>query len=485
MDAPTTPNHPGPTHNSSSAPAPEDMIDIMELFRRIGRGLSQIIGLGLLALVITAVVYLLTIPRGSVTTSTRVAFSFQGIERGLYPDNSKFQADDLRSPDVVLDALKRLDVPTSETFQTRIRAALNVEGVVPVEIIKQRDRLLASGQSPSPFIPDEYIVTLVLPRSFPLSTPQRERLLNEIVSAFRAKFQRTYEAVPKGFGNAFETLRDADFLEYELILNEEIQNISQYLTQRLEFDKSYRSPTTNLSFSDLLKMVTNFAQIRMFETLGQVQVNGLSKDRRVALIKIDYHLRTLADRERQAQAEEEVVQSLLSKSQERSQGYVLASKSAASATRQDSSVVLDQGLIDSLLANDSYNFLVRRALDAGLAVKRLQAEKAVLMERRKSLETFLQSPSQDQSTIIAHLENALKQLENSYHVLIQNIRATQEDFNRQRFADAVRLSANVNTDSAFRRLNVLALLGFSLGVGAGIGLSLLGIYIKPRSRPGT
>lgn len=98
--------------------------------------------------------------------------------------------------------------------------------------------------------------------------------------------------------------------------------------------------------------------------------------------------------------EEKVVDDLLAKTQERSENYVLGLKSQATQARPETPI-LDQGLIDSLLANDAYNFLVRRALGAGLAVKRVQADKAHLLERRKNLEDFLKSGGSDQATIIA------------------------------------------------------------------------------------
>lgn len=459
----------------------DDSVDILALLRRLQRGTAQILGLALLGFAIAVIIYLYSNKRAATETSVRVTFSFKGFDHGLYPDNSKFQPDDLRAPDVVLDALKQLDETHAESLQGKIRGALRIDGVVSAEIVKQRDRIRAAGQTPPIYVPDEYVLTFVLPRNFPLNPRQREQLLNEIVSAFRRKFQRTYEELPKDFGNAFESLRKADYLEYELILNEELQNITQYLTQRLEDDKSFRSPTTNLSYSDLLKQVANFSQIRMFETLGQVQVNGISKDRPVAMIKMDYHLRTLADRERRAKAEEEVIRGLLAKTQERAQGYILTMKVQSNPPRGDGQL-LDQELVDSLVATSSYNFLVRRALDAGLLVKRLEAERASLEVRRDSLKGILQEQSKDQSVLIQHVDTALKELENAYHALIDNIRATQADYNRQQFADAVRMSTSVVTESIWEKLVMLGALGCGVGMAAGLGLSLMGIYLPSRPR---
>jgi ElaB/YqjD/DUF883 family membrane-anchored ribosome-binding protein len=445
---------------------------------KLRRGLTQTIAFALLGLVVAAIVYLATSPFISSTTSMRVAFAFSGYGKGEYPDHSKFQADDLRSPDVVFEAINRLGLIANEDYQGKIRAALTVEGVIPPNVVKERDRLRSIGQAPAPFLPDEYLVTLTLPRKFPLNGRQRELLLTDIASAYQEKFQRTYAELPLAFGGAFESLRNADFFEYELILNKEIQNINAYLTQQLDRAKTFRSPTTNLSFSELLEQTELFAQIRLDETLGLIRQNGLSRDRAIAMVKMDYYLRTLEDHEEEAVAEEKVVDDLLTKAQERPQNYVLGIKTQATQQRSESPL-LDQGLIDSLLTNDAYNFLVHRALDAGITVKQIQAEKAQLIERRKNMEGFLKSSGEDQSAVTALVQKSLTDLEKAYKALILNIRETHADFVKQQFADATRVSMQPISDSKYKPLAVVAAIGVFLGLALGIGLSLLGIYISP------
>jgi hypothetical protein len=445
------------------------------MFARLWRGLAPTLGFAALGLAIAAAIYFVASPFTSTTTSMRVTFAFSGYGRGEYPDHSKFQPDDVRAPDIIVEALKQQGLETTDDFQGKVRAALTIEGIIPPNVTKERDRLRAAGQTPAPYLPDEYLVTLTLPRKFPLSSRQRELLLNKIVSLYEEKFQRTYADVPVAFGSAFESLRKADYFEYEVILNNEVENIIAYLNQQLDQAKTYRSPTTNLSFSDLLSQTEQFAQIQLNETLGIIRANGLSRDRALAMVKMGYYLRTLEDQEQKALEEEKVVDDLLGKTQERSQNYVLGIKSQATQQRSETPL-LDQGLIDSLLANDAYNFLVRRALDAGLAVKRIQAEKAQLLERRKTMQEFVKNEDKDQSILIAQVQKSLADLEASYKELISSIRKTHADFAKQQFADAIRISMQPQTSSKYRPLAVAGAIGGFIGLALGMGLSLLGIY---------
>lgn len=359
---------------SASTDLPDDTIDFRDLFMRIARGLPQIVGLALVGLVV-AVIGAWALSRVQpVTTSTRVVFSFPGFERGEYPDKSKFQADDLRAPAVVAEALRRQGLDTSSEFQSKIRGALSAEGVIPPNIVKERDRLRAAGQNPSVYVPDEFVVTLSQRRLFALADRQREALLNEIIAVYRENFRRTYAQTPLAFGSAFETLKKADYPEFEIILIADLENIRSYLATQGEIAKNYRSPSTNFSFKDLHEQTDRFSQIQLNETLGLIHENGLSHNRRVAMMKLDFYLRQLGDRENRALDEEKVVRDLLTETQQRAQNVVLGVKSQATQNRSDAPV-LDQGLIDSLLANDATNFLLRRALDAGLKTKGIQAEK--------------------------------------------------------------------------------------------------------------
>ncbi len=147
------------------------------------------------------------------------------------------------------------------------------------------------------------------------------------------------------------------------------------------------------------------------------------------------------------------------------------------AQQRPEATVLDQGLVDSLLANDSYNFLVRKALDAGTEVARLKGEKARLLERRKSMEAFIKSAPTDQSQVMAQVDKSLAELQVAYNDLIKNIRQTYADFALQEFADAIRVTMAPKTASKYLPLAIAGIIGTFLGLAAGMGLSLLGIYV--------
>jgi hypothetical protein len=448
----------------------DEVIDLRDVLKKLGRGLGQILGLTLLGLVIAVLSSLVLIPQHLVSTSTRVVFSFPGLEKGEYPDHAKFQPEDLRAPEVVAEALKRQGLDTANEAQSQISGALSIEGIISPGITKERDLSQAAGQTLPVYVPDEYIVTLSLPGKFPISEEQRARLLNEIVSVYRENFQRTYASTTAPFGHAFDTLQNADFPEYEQIFNREIDSITDYLNQQLKQGKDFRSPTTNLSFQDLLEQTRLFAQNRLSEPLELIYQGGLSRNRTLEMAKMEYALRMLDEQELHAAADQKVFTDLLALLQ--AQSYDGDTKSQANQPHPETSL-LDHDP-DSQLANNTPGVLVSRALEAGLKVSQLQADKALLSEQLEALKS-----AKDDASDTAQVQKSLTDLEPAYHELIDNISKTQADFAHQQFADAIRISDAVTTTGGIssRKLALIGAAGCFLGLAAGMGLSLLGIYI--------
>lgn len=450
---------------------PDDTIDLADLLRRLRTGLPATLGLAFLGLAVGILIGLVATSRETTVSTLRVTFGFPGVEHGKYPNGSNFHPDDVRAPDVVNEAIKQLGIPNATPeLASRVRGAISISGIVPQNIIKERDRLRAAGQTVAPYFPDEYEVSLFWPRDDALDSNQRELLLAEIINGYREKFRRLYAVLPLQFENAFEQLRTADFVDYELVLNRQMDALTGYLEQLTREAKQFRSPSSNLSFQDLLKQAQLFSRIRMKEVLGIIYQGALSKDRAQTLAAMDYQLQQLEFEEQRLKEEEAVVLSYLTRAQERGQTYVLATRTDLT---QGTQPIVDQDLIDGLLANDAYNQVLKRALEASLAVKKVQVEKAQLLERKKRLETIGHPGHRDSDDSIKAAEKALEQLENGYSELLSTVRVCLEDYARQEYADAIRITMPPQTKSWIIAVALGAIIGMFTGTSAGLGLSLL------------
>jgi hypothetical protein len=474
-------SHKNPPHVAADSlgSEQEETIDLRALFEKLRRGLPQILGLSLLGIAIGAFVYLLWSRDLPVSSSVRIAFSFPSAGKGTYPDGSKFAASDILAPDVVLAAQKSVQWSNSVFSSSQLRTALSVEPIIPQDVTRVHDKLIAAGQVAPVYVPDEYSLVFTQPRKVAIGNRERVAILEAILEAFRLKFVRTYASVPAAFGNLQQTLANSDFDDFERILSTEMNSIDAYLKQLASEAPTFRSPTTNNSFNDLLKEERMFDQIYLDETLGLIRISSLSRDRPKAILKMEYQMATLSEQEQRAQAEDATTRELLARAESRNSNYVLAVKSQAAANAP----VMDQGLVDSILANDTYSFLMRKALESSIKVKDLQSEEAQVSERKKKMLEAMNGKSSDaDKDIIRKTEESIKTLNAEYGNLINNVRSTYDDYSAQEFADALRQSSGITTDSMVTPLLKSVLIGLAIGAAAGMGLSLLEVYIGGKRR---
>jgi hypothetical protein len=449
------------------------------LGRRVRQGLPVIVILGVLGVLLGGAFGWWEYCNVAPASSATVALSFPGFERGRYPDDSEFQAEDLRANSVLTEALSRQKLETTSLAVDQLRAALRVQGTTPLAVVAERDRVRAGGQRPYPYVPDEYTLTLVKTPQLPLDARAREGLLHAIFEVYRATFYRTHAELPVAFGQGFNAVATSDFPEFEFIFSTQIRNIVDFLREQAEQSGSFRSTTTSFSFNDLIEQAELFSQVHLNETLGLIYQSGLSRDRELALSKLSYHLKLLDFQEKHAKHEEQLIGDLLTMTQQRAQNPVLAVRSP---TERNDGAVLDQGLIDSILANDSYSFLVRRALEAGLRTNGVHSERIRLLRLQENIRSFAENGGSDRAAALEQVQRSLGTLQGAFNELIEKIKKTYADYARQRLDGAVRLSSAPSTQSAFRPLFLAIAGGGTLGLLLGLGLALLGIAPQAKTQ---
>jgi hypothetical protein len=132
-------------------------------------------------------------------------------------------------------------------------------------------------------------------------------------------------------------------------------------------------------------------------------------------------------------------------------------------------------LLDSLLANDAYNFLIRKSLTASLATRGIQSEKSILLNQKANLQSFNEESLAQRIDTIAQFNKSLDALKKVYTRLINDIQLTYTDYQKQQFGDAVRISMQTRTESFYRSLAMAGIAGLGIGGALGLGLSLLGV----------
>ena len=352
----------------------------------------------------------------------------------------------MKSPPIVAEAIRRKGLDQSGDFQRKISAAFDIEPVVPSALA--RARALTAGQTPPTYIPDEYVVSLSLPRNSPPSIEERGLLLNEIVSVYQEQAQRIQASIPLPVGNLVEVLAHTDADDYGEVINAEVQSLTACLSQLNAEAPVFRSQKTNLSFSDLLRECQIFGQTYVSKTLKLIRLANAAATSRTALSKMDNDLQALADQEREAIEEQKTFREFLDEAEANIKG-----------------------------PDATYDFAFRKALDAGIRVNGLQSDEARILGQRKRIEAAVSSDSRTEFTQKREVDLSLQPLETAYQKMVIDIRNTYADYARGRIIDAVHIESMATSSGVLWPLVTAGIVGLSLGLAGGIGMSLLRIYV--------
>jgi hypothetical protein len=452
----------------------DEFIDLKLIFKKLISGTTQSIAFSLLGLVIATLLFLVYTNFSYVVTSTRLVVSFKGSNAGIYPDKSKFSYTDIVSSDIVHDALREINIEGNQELEVKIKRSLSIEGIIPTELVKQRDRLISSGQTLPPVIPSEFNLTLNLPRTVQLTTARRRQLLISIINMFKLKFERTYATPPIALGNLSNLLLTSDYDDFERILADNSNRIESYLFELHKEAGSFRSGRTKLSFGDLINENQDFNQIYKNKTLGLIHEGKIAKNRKAAILKMNYKLYELSNLEKKQIEEEKSSREYLDEVARHTSSYILGVKSQIT-NEHNNTPILDKDLIDSLVANDTYSFILKKALDASLKLKNTQVEQIIIADNLKSMQAALDSEIDKQLNDKAN--ESVIDLIKAYDTLVHDIRDTYSDYATQEFSDTIRLSAPIETESIWRALLIPSLAGLGLGAALGMGLSLVDINL--------
>jgi hypothetical protein len=131
--------------------------------------------------------------------------------------------------------------------------------------------------------------------------------------------------------------------------------------------------------------------------------------------------------------------------------------------------------VDSLLANDANNFLVRESLKASLKTRRIQSDKAILLDRRKNITELNASGGAQKTEVLEQFQKSLDKLKATYDKLVTDTRLTYQDYQQQYYGNAVQISMQPITASFYRGLAIAGAAGMGTGMALGLGLALLGL----------
>ncbi len=329
---------------------------------------------------------------GRTGVSSSIEFSFEGAAEGLAPNGYRYDLSGLQSDEVLEAALKEAGMDGIYTAE-QIRNHLIIAGVYPKDIVEQMTgyQSLLTGDAGKISVGDYhatlYSVTLYNDFDKNISKENLEKILEAVMTEFRAYFEKTY-TVFLAKDSLLDNLSDYDYPQQLEIFGGAVSRNREYADEMAEKHPDFL--VSKEGFSDIAARYENLESTDLERLSGLVTMNALSKNTDRIVAQYKNQIKVLKIRLQELQTEAENIDALIERYNK--DGIIYVSTSGAlqkvgntSAATYDTLVTRKQEIADGIA--DKNKELAQVQLKLSDIVGEEAAEEAVKAELTEAAET--------------------------------------------------------------------------------------------------
>ena len=230
-----------------------------------------------------------------------IMFAFPEAELGLDPLGNPMNANAIRSPFVLSNALDELNFREKGISADAVRNNFRINSLVPRDVL---DRYLLihelAARVPARLeeieevihIPTEHLLEITRSGSLEqLSNQEMEDLLNQIIKEYINQFITNYSDfnfldIIVGQFQHYEY----DYFELVDILSITVQNMISYVSALRELSPDFRSPTTGMTFGDIFANLDLLLNIDVRRLSALIHTTNMSRNRYRAASILEYDI---------------------------------------------------------------------------------------------------------------------------------------------------------------------------------------------------
>ncbi len=414
----------------------------------------------------------LIIPNVNLTSKgevqTVIQLSFKGIEKGMTPDGTPYDVNEVKSPEILKNALDQVSF-SKKIAVSDISSCISFQGVIPDDAAKtlqnisglKTEQLKLDRLESLEIYPDTYLVTLNVVNGLGISIEEGRELLDHIASAYRTwllKKYSNYKVLPNIFTEEY-SLEEYDYIQAANLFDQQISEILNYID--FHFVKSdYYSATTGFSAAELKNAVTSLREIELERLYANISAFYISKD---ATKSVAIYEKMAEDLDREYAKRNEEAQSL---------------KGIITNFNKNEAVVLgDLGQSVTLKVKSSqYDQLVNQYIRAGTLASEASADADYYRREAASFKNaeFISGPETEAAK---EVENIIESIKSKVVHWTNVVNATALDYYRTlEYGKYSRLLIPAMNYEAGSNINLL--LNMAIGVALGLILGVLIVLFR-------
>lgn len=459
----------------------EEGISLKELLLVLIKGKKTIALITAVVLVLTALgsVILPNIQigtQGEVETAVKLYFS--GIEKGLRPDGSTYDVNEIKSAEILQEAVDQISLSHRPSI-SKLSANISFQAVLPDDAAKTLDQIkdlkteeLKLERLESLEIhPDTYIIKLNVSNDLGITKEEGREILDYLVLEYRNWLTQKYSGytvLSDLFAEDF-SLDQYDYIQAADILDGQLDAMESYINLNLS-GRDFSSPRTGYSIEDLKDIIQSVRSLEMEQLYTKIAAFHVTKDagKSVAIYE------SMAEKKEKQAAQ-------------RSEEAAALKDAVVNFKANEQTLVLGTGSEEPVklrTESEQYNSFISQYIEAGAAAKTAEAD---ALYYRNEAERFRQMAAAGVSLpasgadVVKETEDLIGKLKVKISFWTGIINETVEDYyatvNYQKYAEQLVPARSYDLgDSVNLPLNMA--IGLVLGIVLGVLVVLFQAYLK-------
>ena len=254
-----------------------------ELSRYIKKWLPLIVAV---CMGLTVACYLFLSSSRKYVASAVIHYNDASAELGQTPSGADLDVNEIKSSAILSRVLHKLSLEDTYSVDDLI-SRVTISAVVDADEEARKEALLDEGEEYE-YEPTTYIVSFAADNSE--GEAFSRQVLDEILDQYFTQYSEKYvnsAAINNSLSKLYED--HYDYIEMMEIIDENIDEAITALYQRINYQSTFRSSVTGLSFSDLVGEFELLQQVNVSELFSTIFENQITKDRE--LLVADYSTR--------------------------------------------------------------------------------------------------------------------------------------------------------------------------------------------------
>lgn len=421
----------------------DDEIDLMEIIKiLIDNKITIIVTTLIFTLIVILGGYLYN--KKNSAYNTILGFNYLGIEKGLNPNGTQFNKNDLVSTNELNYLFDKYNEKGLKSKDLKsLRQNIEVKGIVPQYITERIEQALKKGETLS-YTPTQYSISLK-----DGNKDMAEELVQDVIAEFNKKYKPQYEISEVSLNNSY------DYDDYIVILKEHINRL--LLETKGEMKEKFSSKITGVSYIELSRKIQNYENVNLKKYISYIDVYNFSNNALTKKTRLEADIKMLKLEKSKLLGEAEVVKKALDE-------YKPTTKQLVLPSIGEMGIKLDT-------ENEYYSKLLGKYIE----LNTLAANKDYEIKYKKQELEEIKTPSSTEDEVI---QKIIKNLVTELNKITEEINNLNKEYFDVEYGEMVKKIAPVELKTEGKSVFLYAIVGIVLGAFIGIFIVFIKEFFK-------